>query len=306
MDTTERRIVVVHNPICTQADRIGRDVFGALDENRVPYADFSTKWPDPKANEDEIRAFLKDGDRVIAAGGDGTVATAARALVGREIQLGALPFGNYNDVSRAHTDTGQGVMGLVAENTPVVDHSPIIMSVNGNPIGQILGSAGLGRTVYGVEAMNEPKAREARRRNNAGGYGKLALEIMKHFSAQLPPYRLNGSDRVSAHSSDIMITNLPSNGGGAVESQQTFYRGETFGLRAMRWNRPDFPLEVLANKLWGRAVGFAAMQACRVKFAEPADNIPLHIDGETQRLQEVREIEFAKTQPIQVLHSRVA
>ncbi|MEA2661648.1 MAG: hypothetical protein QOH08_1220 [Chloroflexota bacterium] len=55
----------------------------------------------PTATELAQRAVAEGYDVAIAAGGDGTVGAAARALVGTEVTLGILPFGTFMNIARA-------------------------------------------------------------------------------------------------------------------------------------------------------------------------------------------------------------
>lgn len=56
---------------------------------------------DGQSFEDAVRAALADGfTTVVAAGGDGTVAAVAQAMLGSGASLGILPLGTFNFVSR--------------------------------------------------------------------------------------------------------------------------------------------------------------------------------------------------------------
>jgi diacylglycerol kinase (ATP) len=55
----------------------------------------------PTATELGERAVAERYDVAIAAGGDGTVGGVARALVGRDVTLGILPFGTFMNIARA-------------------------------------------------------------------------------------------------------------------------------------------------------------------------------------------------------------
>lgn len=63
----------------------------------------STDAIDPAHLRDRLRAAVEAGaDRVVVAGGDGTVASAARELAGTGIALGVIPAGTLNHFAKDH------------------------------------------------------------------------------------------------------------------------------------------------------------------------------------------------------------
>ena len=71
-----------------------RPAFGTIDL-------VETGLEHPTATELGKRAVGDGYDAVLAAGGDGTVGSAARALAGTAVTLGVLPFGTYMNIARA-------------------------------------------------------------------------------------------------------------------------------------------------------------------------------------------------------------
>ena len=71
-----------------------REHFGSIDL-------LETGLEHPTAAELGEQAVREGYDAVLVAGGDGTVGSAARALVGTKVVLGVLPFGTYMNIARA-------------------------------------------------------------------------------------------------------------------------------------------------------------------------------------------------------------
>ncbi|HEX6061368.1 MAG TPA: diacylglycerol kinase family protein [Candidatus Limnocylindria bacterium] len=74
----------------------------------------------PTATELGERAVAERYDVAIVAGGDGTVGAVARALVGREVTLGILPFGTFMNIARAleiPRDNARAAAQLIANAT---------------------------------------------------------------------------------------------------------------------------------------------------------------------------------------------
>ena len=98
-----QRLIVVYNPNSSQYIHV-------RDEFLVPVTKlkgfmvgkFAIKKVSFEENLKELKKVLKNGDIVIAAGGDATAAVAANAIIesGKDITLGVLPYGNFNDLAR--------------------------------------------------------------------------------------------------------------------------------------------------------------------------------------------------------------
>ena len=71
-----------------------REHFGSIDL-------LETGLEHPTAAELGEQAVREGYNAVLVAGGDGTVGSAARALVGTKVVLGVLPFGTYMNIARA-------------------------------------------------------------------------------------------------------------------------------------------------------------------------------------------------------------
>src|ERR671915_2212298 len=90
---TSPPILALVNPKSGRADK----AHAALDEA----GSFDVRVADPKRLADVISKAVTDGKRrIVVAGGDGTIATAAHALVGTGVELGIVPGGTLNHFAR--------------------------------------------------------------------------------------------------------------------------------------------------------------------------------------------------------------
>jgi len=100
---------------------------GSADKAREALADasaFELRATEPERLDDELRAIAAAGtQRVLVAGGDGTIATAASALAGTQTALAVLPGGTLNHFARdlgIPTDAAQALeLATRGRATPV-------------------------------------------------------------------------------------------------------------------------------------------------------------------------------------------
>jgi diacylglycerol kinase family enzyme len=90
----------------------------AIEALRGAGASFDVHEVAPAALGDELRRAVAAGaERVVVAGGDGTIATAAAALAGSDVALAVLPGGTLNHFARDHgipTDAAEAARVAVA------------------------------------------------------------------------------------------------------------------------------------------------------------------------------------------------
>lgn len=143
-------------------------------------------------------AQLAPDAAVVVAGGDGTVAAAARALAGTERRLGIVPLGTFNNFAR-----GLGIpldAELAARAAARGRPRPVSLGrVNGRPF---LEAASLG--LFGDLINLGEAAKELR-------YGELA-EHVRDLSSRPFGYRLEGDLVERGLARAMVIANTPSTG----------------------------------------------------------------------------------------------
>ncbi len=97
------RTLVIWNPSAggtDDVDTMRAAIHRALDEHGVDAELFES--PSEEATSRRVEEALADGvERIVAAGGDGTVRSIAFQLIGREAALGILPLGTSMNVARS-------------------------------------------------------------------------------------------------------------------------------------------------------------------------------------------------------------
>jgi diacylglycerol kinase family enzyme len=85
-------------------------------------AGFALETVEPREMETRLKQAIEHGTkRIMVAGGDGTIATAAALVAKTDVELAILPGGTLNHFARDHNiPTDLGKAALVASNGPVV------------------------------------------------------------------------------------------------------------------------------------------------------------------------------------------
>ena len=98
-----KQLFILYNPNSSRSADVKR---GVLDHQKdfkgYLIGKYEVEKTDVDKNATKFAKLLKDGDLVIAAGGDATGVIAANAILKSEkdVTLAVLPYGNFNDLSR--------------------------------------------------------------------------------------------------------------------------------------------------------------------------------------------------------------
>jgi diacylglycerol kinase (ATP) len=149
-------------------------------------------------------AAEKNQELVIAAGGDGTIEDVATQLVGTKTVLGILPIGTRNNLARElgiPLDLEQACAMLGAGITRKIDAGRVCAG-KAPEIEYFLESAGIG-----LSAIALPAGQELRK----GRLAKLPKALRRLFEFKPGPIEieLDNGEKVTAHSSLVMVSNAP-------------------------------------------------------------------------------------------------
>ncbi len=160
----DQRLVVVHSPSSTASkryDRIVRPALLRIDTNlreivldNVPYFTARTTISDE----------LRDGDIVVAAGGDGLVNVVLDAALASDcaVSCAVIPLGNFNDFSRAVNGGVRDPSKIL--DSRIVDFHPLDLSVNGRHELYGMQYITFGASAKLTDWLNTPETRQLRRR----------------------------------------------------------------------------------------------------------------------------------------------
>ncbi|MGH2473101.1 MAG: diacylglycerol/lipid kinase family protein [Candidatus Limnocylindria bacterium] len=154
--------------------------------------------PNGPTSADLARAALAEGFRVVlVAGGDGTVAPAATALLGTDVTLGILPFGSYMNIANG--------LGIPLEP---IDAARVIAErkVKRSDVGEVAGKVFFETCGIGLDADAFGAARLVERRR----WGPAFRRIWRWATAS--PHRVDITVDGKAESHrvlQIMIVNSP-------------------------------------------------------------------------------------------------
>ncbi len=193
-----KRIFIVYNPRSSRYTEVKEAVLDKL-ANLSGY--IVGKYEVQKGNVDDnailFAKLLKDGDTVIAAGGDATGVIAVNGILksGKDVTLGVLPFGNFNDLARTMgTKTFEDVFG---DDVKVQKYYPLEIIVDGKLFRYATCYTTIGMMAEAVHLYDQPKMRKILKKasgRNVGSYTNLASWYFKnrHKKKFLPKFKLNG------------------------------------------------------------------------------------------------------------------
>lgn len=218
------------------------------------------------------------GHDVVVAGGDGTVAIAASALVGhRDAALGILAGGSYNNI--AH---GFGVPVVLEEALDAIG-AGATMEVDA---GWVVRERGEGRAFFeaagvGVDAIGFLAVELYERR----GWWRAARAVVRGLRMRRTPMRITIDDAVYRTASPaVIVSNGPYLGMGfavAVDADPTDGLFDVTIFRGMsRWEVLRHLLAV-ARRRWRREPRISSYRARRVTVEGVRRTLPAHADGVT-------------------------
>ena len=295
-----KRLILVLNPRSSNYERVNREVVEKVRRLKgVSVGRFEIAPKNVDANAKRLAKFLMDGDLVISAGGDGTTSVAVNGILGseaRNVRLGVLGYGNYNDAARSF---GELKLDEILRTKPQKVW-PLELSIDGKHWRYGMCYFTLGMFAESCAVYDEPKTRKALQKKGRRGMLFNVKTLAKWWFREkkqkfLPEFMLGNSSGEfvpSNGASDYMAVNGASvakmmKGGKWFKDEQYFL--SSFGKLTKFGKLVKFMMRSIMKRVPGIESDYD-----RLDFVEPA-NVMIQAEGEYMKFENVRRIEVGKS-----------
>jgi Sphingosine kinase and enzymes related to eukaryotic diacylglycerol kinase len=293
----KHRVILVHNLNSSHAKEVTGQVIKPLNQlfpkGVITYEILTTSFEENVANLSNI---LHENDLVIAAGGDGTAVITANGVLAtkhRNIRLGILGFGNFNDM--AHTFSGgkkATVQDLVIHNSNTVDVYPLEIKINDEHFRYSMLYATIGLVAGSVYEFEKPTNRKRLRSGGANfivSFATLLPYYLKNKNIKsIPEYR--SKEEIVKNTTDYLAINGPRMSKITIgDNHHLTNKFKRVTLDTSRFVRTlPFVAKSLSRKMPGQVV-----ESDELVFSTPTD-LEIQTDGEYRKLERVSKVDISK------------
>lgn len=293
------RLIVVHNPRSSKYLTVKKDVLEKVrDLSGWIVGKYEIQKEPVEANARRLVELIKDGDLVVAAGGDGTVAVAVNGIMlsRKKAILGVLPYGDFNDFAKT-TKTKR--LEEIIERFVAGEAKkfwPLEVVVDGRHFRYVVGYVTVGLFAKAAGIFDGGKVRKGLRRNRGNRIYSL-WQLVKWYmpnrkKSYLPEMKVN--NRCVVKSTTDYIAMNAGRMGGVVWNEGWWTDAKKFesGVRNLSgfWSMVGF-------MLGGMIRGFREemTKGDKITFAEKAD-VAIQTEGEKMEMVGVKEISVKKAE----------
>lgn len=302
-----QRLIVVYNPNSSQYVHVRDEVLTQLSRlEGVMVGKFAIKKAPFDDNLKELKKVLKNGDLVIAAGGDATAAVAANAILesGKDITFAALPYGNFNDL--AHTLGTMRFEDIFEGADSTQKLYPLDIIVDGEHWRYATCYVTMGMTAEAVELFDEPKIRKKMQKGHRSSwrsYLQLAKWYFKnrHKKIFIPKFKLNG-ELYERRISDYVAVNgrFVSR---VMKGRDDYLNPKNFQSEVEKITSFPRLFMFMAKSIMSRVPGNKT-NGDLIEFLEPA-TVELQAEGEYKIFKNIHKIEIKKSEKyLKVIHKK--
>ena len=289
-----KRLLIVYNPRSSRYADVREEVLAlARDLTGYMVGKYEIEKTDVDRNARKFAGILKDGDMVLAAGGDATAVIAVNGILqsGRDVELAVLPYGNFNDLARTlgtekFEDVFKGRAGKLY---------PLEIVVDGELLRYATCYVTMGMTAEAVKIYDGVKMRKVLKKKwgrYVGSYTNLMKWYFKnrHKHQFLPEFKLNGvlkDKRISDYAAvnGKSMARVMRGGDDWMDSKR--FRSETDRLTSF-WRLVKLMTKSVLVRVPGEETTGDVLE-----FVKPG-RVELQAEGESLVLEGVKKIEIKK------------
>lgn len=298
-----KRLVIVYNPRSSHFKDVEEDVIEpARHLSGWMVAKYEVAQIGVDENTRRLAKLLQDDDLVIAAGGDGTATIAVNGVMmtpAKNVRLGVMGYGNFNDVSRTFGD--MKFKEILESNAHEV--WPLRCVVDGKHWRYAMCYVTVGMFAEACAVFDEPKTRKTLRKGGKRTlfslFSLVRWWLREHKRSFIPSFYLgdaSGDMLDKTGSSDYMAVNSLTvakimKGGRMFRDQKDFL--STTGELTRFWKLFGFMTKAVFKQ-----VPAEKSELDLLKFNRPA-SVMIQAEGEYAELKDIKKIEVRKsTKPL--------
>lgn len=283
---TERRLVVVCNPNSTDARHVKRQVLDLLLEAGAHHEVFTTQHASTADNIDNLATVIEDGDCVISAAGDSTAMqlTNAALISQRDVIVGFLPYGNFNDAAAAHTRPQDSVLDLI--KAPTVAVQALSVNLDNAYWRDALSHVTIGWTAIAASEFSERPSRNQLKKTLqplklSHSLLQVAGNYIRHGNEYLPSFSTSEKSTIRQKTTDIIAINSPRIAG-IVRSPRPYYDSLEFGYTEVNVANIFYDMFFAVRAIAGSAP-LNPRSSVDVEFTSTS-LVPIQLDGEAEQV----------------------
>ena len=301
-----QRLLIVYNPRSSRFIDVEKEVLNKAKKLKgYMVGKYEVEPTDVDKNAAKFSKLIKDGDLVLAAGGDATGIIASNGIIksGKDATLAVLPYGNFNDLARTlGTKTFEDVF---EKENKVKNLYPLEIYVDGKFFRYATCYVTIGMTAEVCEIFDEPKFRKKMQKGSKSSWRSyIALSKWyfknRHKRVFIPPFTINGKPAEKKASDYCALSGKSMCR--VMKGGDDYLKPKVF--RSMNRKLTSFPrLFVLMLKaIFVRTPGEDTTGDV-LEFLEPA-TVELQAEGEYRVFKDIKKIEIKKGDKcLKVVHS---
>lgn len=299
-----RRLFVVYNTTTSHAAEVKEAVLEPLRGLKGwMVGKFEVQAPTVEENAEALAKMLQDGDLVIAAGGDGTAVIAMNGVMrsGKEVTLGVLGYGNFNDVARMLGAKEVGEIIAKFEQGQTREIYPLEVLVNGRHWRYAPCYVTVGLLAEATQIFDEPKVRKSLETGKRGPIFSLWQAVKWYFRNKRKEFLPGGAswngEQLERGTTDYLAVNGPTLAK-IMKGGEWWQQSEDFGSSVQRlggfWRMVRFGLKSVFS-----GVPLVETRKDELEFEQPTE-VEIQAEGEYQRMV-VKKIEVRKGKKVRVV-----